>query len=48
MWNTRALHAAEMPSSNGIGDARALARLYASCIGDGVDGTGTGEKSGEP
>ena len=38
MWNTRALHAAELPSSNGIGDARGLARLYASCIGDGVDG----------
>jgi CubicO group peptidase (beta-lactamase class C family) len=41
MWNTRALHAAELPSSNGIGDARALARLYASCIGDGVDGRRT-------
>jgi CubicO group peptidase (beta-lactamase class C family) len=40
MWNTRALHAAELPSSNGIGDARALARLYASCIG-GVDGVRT-------
>ena len=41
MWNTRALHATEMPSSNGIGDARSLARLYASCIGDvpAVDGT---------
>jgi CubicO group peptidase (beta-lactamase class C family) len=38
MWNTRAVHAAEMPSSNGIGDARALARLYASCIGEGIDG----------
>jgi CubicO group peptidase (beta-lactamase class C family) len=37
MWNTRALHAAEMPSSNGIGDARSLARLYASMIGE-VDG----------
>jgi CubicO group peptidase (beta-lactamase class C family) len=38
MWNTRALHAAELPSSNGISDARSLARLYASCIGplDGV------------
>src|SRR6476646_6345408 len=34
MWNTRALHATEMPSSNGIGDARSLARLYASCIGE--------------
>jgi CubicO group peptidase (beta-lactamase class C family) len=32
MWNTRALHATEMPSSNGIGDARSLARLYAACI----------------
>jgi CubicO group peptidase (beta-lactamase class C family) len=40
MWNTRALHATEMPSSNGIGDARSLARLYAACIGEvaAVDG----------
>jgi CubicO group peptidase (beta-lactamase class C family) len=37
MWNTRALHAAELPSSNGISDARSLARLYASCI-DTIDG----------
>lgn len=37
MWNSRALHATEMPSSNGIGDARSLARLYAACIGE-VDG----------
>lgn len=37
MWNTRALHATEMPSSNGIGDARSLARLYAACLGP-VDG----------
>ncbi len=37
MWNTRALHAAELPSSNGIGNARGLARLYASCIGE-LDG----------
>jgi len=37
MWNSRAIHAAELPSSNGIGDARALARMYASCIGD-LDG----------
>jgi CubicO group peptidase (beta-lactamase class C family) len=37
MWNTRALRAAELPSSNGIGDARSLARLYASCVG-AVDG----------
>jgi CubicO group peptidase (beta-lactamase class C family) len=40
MWNTRAVHAAELPSSNGIGDARSLARLYASCIGE-VDGVRT-------
>ncbi|MHB8464758.1 MAG: serine hydrolase domain-containing protein [Acidimicrobiales bacterium] len=38
MWNTRKLRACELPSSNGIGDARGLAKLYASCIGDGVDG----------
>jgi CubicO group peptidase (beta-lactamase class C family) len=44
MWNTRALHAAELPSSNGIGDARSLARLYASCIGE-VDGVRTLEPS---
>ncbi len=36
-WNSRALHAAELPSSNGIGDARSLARLYAACV-DEVDG----------
>ena len=40
MWNTRQLHAAELPSSNGIGDARGLARLYASCIGE-IDGRRT-------
>ncbi|HZR14568.1 MAG TPA: serine hydrolase domain-containing protein [Acidimicrobiia bacterium] len=34
MWNTRALHAAEMPSSNGVATAPALAKLYAACIGD--------------
>jgi CubicO group peptidase (beta-lactamase class C family) len=37
MWNRRELHACELPSSNGIGDARSLARLYASLIGE-VDG----------
>lgn len=37
LWNTRALRAAELPSSNGMGSARALARLYAACIGE-VDG----------
>lgn len=33
MWNRRDVHAAEMPSTNGIGTARALARLYAGVIG---------------
>ena len=40
MWNTRELHEAELPSSNGIGNARSLARLYASLIGE-VDGVRT-------
>jgi CubicO group peptidase (beta-lactamase class C family) len=35
MWNTRQLHAADLPSSSGIGDARALARIYAGCVGSG-------------
>jgi CubicO group peptidase (beta-lactamase class C family) len=38
MWNTRELRAVELPSSNGVGNARAVARLYAHCIGDGVSG----------
>jgi CubicO group peptidase (beta-lactamase class C family) len=37
MWNDRALHACEMPSSNGIATARSLARMYAAVIGT-VDG----------
>jgi CubicO group peptidase (beta-lactamase class C family) len=37
MWNTRQLHAAELPSSNGIASAHAIARLYAATVGD-VDG----------
>jgi CubicO group peptidase (beta-lactamase class C family) len=40
MWNSRQLHAPELPSSNGIGTARGLARMYASCIGE-VDGHST-------
>jgi CubicO group peptidase (beta-lactamase class C family) len=36
-WNSRLMRAVELPSSNGIGDARSLARLYAACIGS-VDG----------
>lgn len=38
MWNTRELRAIELPSSNGVGNARAVARLYAHLIGHGVDG----------
>lgn len=37
MWNRSDVLAAEMPSSNGVGTARAIARLYASLIGE-VDG----------
>lgn len=36
-WNRYEMLAAEMPSSNGVGTARALARMYASLIGE-VDG----------
>jgi CubicO group peptidase (beta-lactamase class C family) len=39
IWNTRALRAAELPSSNGIASARGLARFYAALIGD-VGGNG--------
>ena len=35
--NARAGHAAEIPAGNGIGNARALARMYAALIGE-VDG----------
>lgn len=37
MWNRPEVLAAEMPSSNGVGTARAIAKLYASLIGE-VDG----------
>jgi CubicO group peptidase (beta-lactamase class C family) len=37
IWNSRALHAAEIPAANGIGDARSIARMYAACTGT-VDG----------
>ncbi|MEV4603910.1 serine hydrolase domain-containing protein [Amycolatopsis sp. NPDC049253] len=37
VWRTRAFHAAEIPAANGVGNARALARIYAACIGE-VDG----------
>ena len=37
MWNRPELLGAEMPSSNGVGSAHALARFYAAVIGE-VDG----------
>lgn len=37
MWNRPEVLRAEMPSSNGVGSARAVARFYAALIGD-VDG----------
>jgi len=37
MWNRDDVLAAEMPSSNGVADARALARMYAATIGE-IDG----------
>jgi hypothetical protein len=40
VWNRADVHAAKMPSSNGIGTARALARHYAALIGP-VDGCRT-------
>jgi CubicO group peptidase (beta-lactamase class C family) len=36
-WNRPEVLAAEMPSSNGVGDARSLARMYAATVGE-VDG----------
>lgn len=37
MWNSRAVHAAELPSSNGVASAHAVARMYAATVGT-VDG----------
>ena len=37
MWNRPEVLAAEMPSSNGVGDARSLARFYGALVGE-VDG----------
>jgi len=34
VFNTRAVHAAEIPAANGITDARSLARFYAALVGD--------------
>jgi CubicO group peptidase (beta-lactamase class C family) len=36
-FNSREVHAAEIPGANGIGTARALAKMYAACVGE-VDG----------
>jgi CubicO group peptidase (beta-lactamase class C family) len=36
-WNTRAVHAAEVPAAGGITNARSLSRMYAACIGE-IDG----------
>ena len=38
-FNSREVHAAEIPAANGIGTARGLAKLYASTVGPGIDGT---------
>jgi CubicO group peptidase (beta-lactamase class C family) len=38
IFNTRAVHAAEVPAAAGITDARSIARMYAACVAD-VDGT---------
>lgn len=37
IYNSPALHAAEVPAANGITNARSLSRLYAACVGE-VDG----------
>ena len=37
VWNQREVRAAEIPAASGVADARSVARLYASCIGE-VDG----------
>lgn len=33
-WNIRALHECELPSSNGVASARAVARMYAAAVGE--------------
>jgi CubicO group peptidase (beta-lactamase class C family) len=33
-WDDPRLHAAEIPAANGIGDARSIACLYGSCVGE--------------
>jgi CubicO group peptidase (beta-lactamase class C family) len=39
VWNSRAVHAAELPAGNAISDARSLSRLFAATIG-AVEGSG--------
>lgn len=39
-WQSRAVHAAEIPAANGIGDARSIARMYSACINEVVTDTG--------
>lgn len=38
MINSRVGHACEIPAGNGIANARSLAKMYASCIGEVDDG----------
>jgi CubicO group peptidase (beta-lactamase class C family) len=44
IFNSRRVHAAEIPAANGICDARSLARMYAACVGE-VDGVRVLEES---
>jgi CubicO group peptidase (beta-lactamase class C family) len=40
LFNSRAVRAAEIPAANGVADARSIARVYASIVGE-VDGVRT-------
>jgi len=42
IWHTPALHQAEIPAANGIGDARGIACLYGACVDE------VRARSGEP
>jgi len=44
--NSRAIHAAEIPAGNGIGNARSLAKMYAATIGE-IDGSAPSQPSKE-
>jgi CubicO group peptidase (beta-lactamase class C family) len=48
MWNRREMRACEMPSTNGVADARGLSRLYASCIGEGLEVDGGRHRTLQP